>query len=51
MNNFKVIYRILRYLEAALDCEEFDVETISKIRQGVTPDLSEQILIMIQDSV
>lgn len=35
MNNFKVIYRILRYLEAALDCEEFDVETISC--QG-TPD-------------
>ena len=50
MNNFKVIYRILRYLEAALDCEEFDVETISPFRLGVTRERWEQILIMMQDS-
>ena len=50
MNNFKVIYRILRYLEAALDCEEFDVETISPFRLGVTRERLEQILIMMQDS-
>ena len=50
MNNFKVIYRILRYLEAALDCEEFDVETISPFRLGVTRESLGTDLIMMQDS-
>ena len=29
MDNFRIIYRILRALEASLDCEEFDPEQIS----------------------
>ena len=50
MNKFKVIYRILKYLEASLDCEEFDVETISPFRLDVTCERWEQILIMMQDN-
>lgn len=50
MNNFKVIYRILKYLEASLDYEEFDVETISPFRLDVTCERWEQILIMMQDN-
>ena len=50
MNNFKVIYRILKYLEASLDCEEFDVEAISPFRLDVTRERWEQILIMMQDN-
>nr|DAF39265.1 MAG TPA: YjcQ protein [Caudoviricetes sp.] len=50
MNNFKVIYRILKYLEASLDCEEFDVEAISPFRLDVTRERREQILIMMQDN-
>lgn len=46
MNNFKVIYRILKYLEASLDYEEFDVEAISPFRLDVTRERWEQILIM-----
>ena len=45
MNNFKVIYRILKYLEASLD-----VETISPFRLDVTRERWEQILIMMQDN-
>lgn len=37
MGNFKVIYRILKALEAAPDCESFDAEEqISAERLGVT---------------
>lgn len=50
MNKFKVIYRILKYLEASLDCEEFDVEAISPFRLDVTRERWEQILIMMQDN-
>ena len=50
MNKFKVIYRILKYLEASLDYEEFDVETISPFRLDVTRERWEQILIMMQDN-
>ena len=29
MNNFNIIYKILKTLEVAMDCEEFDIEMIS----------------------
>jgi len=32
MDNFKIIYRILRILEKAMDLEEFDKSSISKER-------------------
>lgn len=30
MDNFKIIYKILKIMEAAMDLEEFDTKTISK---------------------
>lgn len=36
MDNFRVIYRILRYLEKAMDYEEADVDFISASALGIT---------------
>lgn len=36
MDNFKAIYRILRYLEKAMDYEEPDIERISADTIGLT---------------
>lgn len=50
MDNFKIIYRILRYLEQALDYEELDPSPISHTALGITHERWEQLLIMLQDS-
>ena len=49
MDNFKVIYKVLRYLEKSLDCEELALEEISASRLGISRERWEQILIMMQD--
>lgn len=49
MDNFKVIYSILKHLEAALDCAELDIDPISPFRLGITRERWEQLLIMLQD--
>ncbi|OQB13330.1 MAG: YjcQ protein [Firmicutes bacterium ADurb.Bin193] len=49
MDNFKVIYRILKHLEASLDYPETDYEAISPFRLNVTRERWEQLLIMLQD--
>jgi len=49
MDNFKVIYSILKHLEASLDCAELDTDPISPFRLGITRERWEQILIMMQD--
>ncbi len=36
MDNFRVIYRILRYIERSMDCEEFDEEHFTAACFGVT---------------
>lgn len=36
MDNFKTIYRILRYLEKAMDYDEADMDFISHERLGIT---------------
>ena len=36
MDNFKIIYRILRYLEKAMDYEEVDISFISAERFNLT---------------
>lgn len=36
MDNFKLIYKTLRHLEASLDCEVLDVDAISHSRHGVS---------------
>lgn len=48
MDNFKVIYKILKHLEAMMDCEETDISTISHERLGITKERWEQILILLQ---
>lgn len=50
MDNFKIIYRILRHLERAMDCEITDPEPISHTALGITRERWEQILIMLQDN-
>lgn len=49
MDNFKIIYRILRYLEQALDCAELDPSPISHTALGITRERWEQLLIMLQN--
>ncbi len=49
MDNFKIIYRILKYLEASLDYEYIDVEAISAERLGINHARWEQLFIMLQD--
>ena len=47
MDNFKVIYKILKALEKALDYEEFDYSEISNERLKISYERWEQLLIMI----
>lgn len=47
MDNFKVIYRILKALESNLDYSEIDADQISHTRLGITRERWEQILIML----
>lgn len=49
MDNFKIIYRILKHLEMSMDCEVLDTEAINHLRLGITKERWEQLLIMMQD--
>ena len=49
MDNFKIIYKILKFLEGSLDYEQTDVAAISYQRLGITKERWEQLLIMLQD--
>ena len=46
MDNFKVIYKILKFLEVSLDYEQTDVDAISPERLHITHERWEQLLIM-----
>jgi len=50
MDNFKVIYKILKFLESSLDYEQTDVDAISPERLHITRERWEQLLIMMQDN-
>lgn len=50
MDNFKIIYKILKFLEASLDYEQTDVDAISPGRLHITHERWEQLLIMMQDN-
>lgn len=50
MDNFKVIYQILKYLEAAMDAPMYDGEAISPGRLRVSRERWEQILYMMQEA-
>ena len=47
MDNFTIIYKILKALEAAMDFEAFDVSKISHERLGISYERWEKILIML----
>lgn len=49
MDNFKVIYKILKHLETALDYEVTDLSVIEPGRLGISRERWEQLLIMMQD--
>lgn len=36
MNNFNIIYKILKYLETAMDYDEVDMDFISPERLGIS---------------
>lgn len=47
MDNFLVIYRILKALEKAMDYDEFDVNAISHMRLNISYRRWEKLLIML----
>lgn len=48
MDNFKVIYKILKLLEEAMDQDEFDISLLSPDLLGVTENRRNAILKMLQ---
>lgn len=49
MNNFKIIYKILKHLEASLDYEEADFTQITAEQLGISEVRWEQLLIMLYE--
>ena len=49
MDNFKIIYKILRELEKNMGNENFNIETISAEKMKISFEKWEQLLIMMQD--
>lgn len=49
MDNFAIIYRILKAQECAMDCDEVDISSISHERFNITYQRWEKILIMLAD--
>ena len=47
MDNFTIMYKILKALEKALDFEEFDLRTIAPEKYGITHTRWERLLIML----
>lgn len=50
MDNFTYIYKILRALEKAMDCEEFEISSISHVRLNISYQRWEKIIIMLSQS-
>lgn len=50
MDNFTVIYKILKALEQAMDYDEFDVKQISHSRLNISYQRWEKIIIMLTKS-
>ena len=45
MNNFKIIYKILKAIEYSMDYEEFDINSISAETLGITEERWKTIII------
>lgn len=50
MDNFSIIYKILRALEEAMDYDEFDINSISHEQLGITRPRWEKIIVMLVNS-
>jgi hypothetical protein len=50
LDNFKIIYKILKILEAAMDYEELDMDALSPERLGITENRFNAIIIILIDS-
>lgn len=51
MNNFTIIYRILRILEKTMDCDELDTDMISPEVLGVSQNRWNAIMEMLSDEL
>lgn len=49
MDNFKIMYKILRELEKNMGNEDFNIETISPEKMKISFEKWEQLLILMQD--
>lgn len=49
MNNFTIIYKILKALEQSMDYEEFDSELISPETLGITKERRDKLLVEMQN--
>lgn len=50
MDDFKVIYRILKHLHEVMDYEDPDMEPIQPEQLRVTPERWEKLMVMLQKS-
>jgi len=50
MDNFKIIYKILKVLERAMDYEEPDLSLISAEALGISQNRWEAIMVMLQEN-
>ena len=49
MDNFKVIYKILKLLEAAMDYDEFDRSQLTPEYFGISENRLDALLVMLQN--
>lgn len=47
MNNFTIVYRILKALEASMDSDKFDADAISAERLKITENRRDKLLIQL----
>lgn len=47
--DFRAIYRVLKHLEASMDCTELDTEGLSAAALGVSEERLEKLLILMQE--
>jgi hypothetical protein len=50
MDNFKIIYKVLRHLEKSLDCDEMDYSPIGHAALGISRERWEALLTMMKDA-
>ena len=50
MDNFKIIYHILRYLEDAMDYPEIDIDAFSATALNITKERWDSIMVMLVEN-